>query len=827
MARKKAEGPSSKRKRKKSSGSSKGTRKPRSSAKRSRSKKSRKRRLTPGSRLFLQLSVPFLIGVLLGVFTLSWVVYRHAEAEVLQWLEPKSQSEAPIGRIFSAPIQIWSGLKTTPKEVALELQYAGYAHVQIPEKPGDIGIKSETLKVFSLSGQKEYTITFDSGRIASIRDTNGIVIRKEIELEPVELAELRGSENRSQRKIELVNLPQHIPRAILAMEDARFYEHEGVDPIGVARAVIVNVALGGKAQGASTITQQLVKNLILANSEKSYQRKAREAVRALALEQHLTKEQILETYLNEVYLGQAYGAAIVGVDQAARVYFGKPAERLSIGEAAMIGGMISAPNNYTPLRHPDKAKERRDITLRRMLDLDWITDSEYDSEVGRPLDTFVTPLARRAPYMVDAAIDRAEVELGEGSISHSGFHVHTHLQPMLQRLAEWSVSYSYQRLVKAYPKAEGANIGLVAIRNSDGAVVAMVGGRDYGKSQFNRALYAQRQIGSIVKPFSYAFAFNDNKQLHPGCWLKDEALKVTIDSKVWQPKNYDGRYLGHVQFRAALASSRNIPSVNLVQYMIDSTGHNDWLKNHVQRIGLDATHHISASLGAFEATPIQLAGAFTVFPNSGRYVRPAILQSVQSENGEDIYVEPTHSPKQVIDSQSAGMTLDMMREVIKSGTGRAASSFGALGAIAGKTGTTNDAHDAWFVGFDDTYTVAVWVGFDEGKSLGLTGGQAALPTWSRFMSGLGTRPDEFKLPSGLIRDEVCLELDTCGTTKQELMRNGSNVECKLFEEEPSFWEDGIIPKLWSGNEDEESSANSDKQDDGGIFPRLFRKRREK
>ncbi|MGC6506988.1 MAG: transglycosylase domain-containing protein [Myxococcota bacterium] len=760
----------------------------------------------------------------MGLWAVSWVVYRHAEAEVLDWLKPETRTENVIGRVYSAPMILWAGLRANVEDIALDLQYAGYARVDEITNPGDMEVGARRIRLKRMSDQSIFEIHFEDEKLHSIRNGKGVILQKRLMLEPVELAELRDDQNRSQRKIQLADLPKHIPEAILAMEDSRFYDHEGIDPIGITRAVVVNVAFGGKSQGASTITQQLVKNLILSNSEKTYQRKAREAVRSIALEQHLDKPELLETYLNEVYLGQAYGAAIVGVDQAARVYFGKPAERLSVGEAAMIGGIISAPNGYTPLRHPEAAKQRRDVTLKRMRDLGWISEAVYDQEIDKPLTTHVTPLSRRAPYFVDAALDAAESELGEGSISRSGLEVHTTLQPALQRIAEWSVEYSVERLVKFYPEAKGANIGMVAINRKDGAVVAMVGGRDYGKSQFNRALYAKRQVGSIVKPLSYAFAFNDNPDWHPGCWIKDEQLSIELDASTWTPKNYDGRYLGVVRARQALASSRNIPSVNLVQKSINHTGESDWLQNRLGKVGLNSTPHLSASLGAFEASPLELASAYTIFPNAGIYFPPRMITQVDNTNGETVFQPPTQAKTQVIDSLSSGMTLDMLREVVKTGTGKSAASFGAKGSLAGKTGTTNQSRDAWFVGFDDTYVVAVWVGFDEGKPLGLTGGQAALPTWSRFMAGLGPRPEEFIVASGLIRNSVCLEMETCSNYYSELMRRDSSAECTLYDDEREGILSTIIPRLWFGNEntpDEDSNENIET-----VRPRnrLFRKR---
>ncbi|MEL6347817.1 MAG: PBP1A family penicillin-binding protein, partial [Myxococcota bacterium] len=587
--------------------------------------------------------------------------------------------------------------------------------------------------------------------------------------------------------------------------------------IGITRAVIANMSQGAVAQGGSTLTQQLVKNLFL-NADRTYERKAREALLAVSLESVRTKDEILELYLNEIYLGQVGAAAIAGIDQAARIYFGKSAERLTLGEAATLAGIISAPNRYSPLRHPERALARRDLALRRMAERGWITAAQSEEAKALPLQLAPTSTGRKSPWLVAAALERIESEVGEdGVISGQGWTVRTTLQPALQRIAEDVVVESLADLEAHHPRVGGAEMALVALRASDGAVLAMVGGRDFGETQFNRVTSGARQIGSTVKPLTYLAAINDDHSRSPGAMIADAPLERTVNGQPWAPKNYDGTFRGEMSMRRALADSRNIPAVRLAESVGMSRLSSFW-----KQAGLSqATAYPSSSLGSFEATPLELAGAYTVFPNLGEVVSPKFVVDAQNSAGE-IQFREAERREAIASPEAAWLVTSMLAEVMETGTGRAARLHGLDGAAAGKTGTTDDARDAWFVGFTGDVVVAVWVGFDRGKDLGLTGGKAALPAWARFVDAAGLKTSLPEPPEGLELIDWCADefrparcAAGCADLRQEWVFEGETADCPAS----NPLRDAFSRLLGAAIEDDDASDDSDDPPRRRLFPR--------
>ena len=690
------------------------------------------------------------LGATAGAAALTWALYEQARVDIDARLAgPVWQAS---GRVMSAPMEVWPGLRLSPGDLADDLVAAGYARVERASGPGDLQVAAQDLlvNVPAASGPGwavpagEVHVSFSGGRVSAVSPRARAVFA------PVQLHELRGADNESRRPVTLDGLPDHVPQAVLAMEDARFYDHEGLDPIGILRAVVMNNLTDRPLQGGSTLTQQLVKNLFL-TQERTYARKGREALLAVALERTRSKDQILELYLNEIYLGQAAGASVCGVDQAARVWFGKPAARLTVGEAATLAGVVSAPNRYAPLRHPEEARQRRDLVLDRMVEVGSLTAEAAAAEKARPLEVHPSAGQRRAPWAVDAALETIEDALGDGGAAR-GVVVHTTLQPALQRIAEQVVAEGAAELDAAHPDARGAQIAMAVVRVRDGAVVALVGGRDYAKSQFNRAVYGKRQAGSTIKPFTYLAAFEDEPGFAATTLIPDEPIDRRVDGKVWSPKNYDGRYLGEVTARQALATSRNVPAVLVAEQVGMRRLRNLW-----QSLGLSgATDNPAAALGSFEATPVELAGAYTVFAGSGRWSRPSLVRAAEDPDGGSLWNE------EPVVARRAGaaptfLATDLLQAVMTEGTGRKAAKYGATGAVGGKSGTTDGARDAWFVGVTPELAIAVWVGFDKGRPVGLTGSQAALPTFARFVAASGTTRGTFAAPAGVVQAAVCTE----------------------------------------------------------------------
>ncbi len=791
-----------------------------------RPKKKTRRKSTKSKRsntatVLLRFGLSAVFGVTFGVLFCAYATYEAAKHDVQQWIVPSPTAEGV------APAQIWSSSYTLERNTRLSkeqlvdiLLASGYSKVPVVEEAGDFQVLDDALLIDNRLNnapiQERVRLSFSDGRVRKIANASGVA-RSSVTLSPMLLSKLSSGQS-IQDRTPLVDIPKIVPQSILAMEDSRFYQHEGVDIIGLTRAIVVNLILDRKSQGASTITQQLVKNLILNNPEKTYKRKAREALRALALEQRLSKDQLIELYMNEVYLGQVNGRAVVGVTQAAKVYFGKKVQRLTIGEAAMIAGIISAPNAYSPLRHPEKAKKRRDVSLKRLKAVGVINDAELQAELNKELHIQVIPERRRANYYVDAIQDVVEKKLGEGSIASQGLNVETTLNPVYQAMLEASVETQIASVEKKYPKAKGVQVAAVVLDGDTGAVRAMVGGRSYNDSQFNRALYTKREVGSLSKPLLVAQLFQYNSDLSPGCWLKDEALDVEHDGKVWSPSNYDHQFKGPITIRDTIKQSRNLPTVMVYQHLQDTLGERSFQK-FGEQMGLDIGLEPAVSLGAFAGTVVDMASAYTIFTDEGMWNEARFVKGIVDRSGGDVEWG-SGQEKRVVSAPVSLMVRDILQDVVVDGTAKSAKKYGAKGALGAKTGTTNGGRDAWLVGFDEDVVVAVWVGFDKGKSMGLGGSQAALPIWADWMASKGgSRPENFDTGRFLVERSVCLDWELCETEDVDLFQKAQyqGERCALFEVEEES--EGLIERIIPMRKDDDDDGEA-VSEEGGFF-RLF------
>ncbi len=689
------------------------------------------------------------IGGVLAAAIVAAVGWRWALGVVDAGLEKPTWSVP--GKVQSAPLVVWEGETLAPEQLATDLAAAGYARVPKATQPGDFQVTSDAVHVVKAPakgpgwkvGGGEALVTFAGGRVQSISPDN------QLEVGPATLAVVRGADNESRNPVPLERIPKHMIQAVLAIEDARFYDHHGIDPVGILRAMTHNALKGAWVEGGSTLTQQLVKNLFL-TQERTADRKSREALISLALEQRKSKDEILSLYLNEIYLGQAGGSSICGVDAAARAFFAKPIDRVSVAEAATIAGMIQSPNPYNPVRHPDEAKARRDVVLGRMVDVGFLDAKSAEKAKASPLGAHADTEGRVSPWAVDLAVEEAEAG-DEGRVAQAALTVQTTIQPQLQRLAERAVDEGLAEVIKDHPKLAGVQASLVAVRARDGAIVAMVGGRDYGDSAFNRAVNSPRQIGSTVKALTLVSAFEADPTLSPATIVSDAAIERTVDGKVWNPANYDGTYAGDLPLRTAIAKSRNIPAVLLAERVgLES------LKKNLRGVGLSrATAYPSASLGGFSATPVELAGAYTLFAADGTARAPFLVRSVAA--GDKVEREVTAEKVEVkFSPRATWLAYDVLHSVMTEGTAKSAAKYGVGPGAAGKTGTTDDYGDAWFAGVSGPYSVVVWIGYDHPKPLGLTGGQAALPIWGRFVDAVGFDEKAKGPPAGVEQAEVCV-----------------------------------------------------------------------
>ena len=717
------------------------------------------------------------VGVLIGLLLTTGVLWHRAHQDVSTYLAA-TRATYPV-RVYSAPMALRVGQQATARWLTADLLAAGYERVGVLDGPQQFRVDDDHIEVWTepyeapgvhVPGGRA-TLRLDEGRIAGFSHGEGGVA-EEILLRPTQLAVL-GNLDETRTPVVLEELSPWVVPAVLAMEDHRFHEHAGLDAVGILRALRANLRGGPVLQGGSTVTQQLAKNLFL-TPERTWQRKVQEVFVALALERTLSKDEILETYLSEVYLGHGGGVALHGVEEASRAFFGISASRLSLAQAATVAGIISAPNTWSPLRSPERAQERRDLALRRMAGLGTLSEAEARAAMDEPVEVggIIPATNRRAPWAVDAAVDALEAHAGDKALG--GWSVHTHIQPLLQRAAEEAVREGMAELDATHPEAAGAQVALVALRASDGAVVAMVGGRDYRTSSFNRATHAWRQAGSTVKGLTLLAALDDDRHLTPLTRFTDAPIeRPEPDGTDWTPKNYDGAYQGEVSLRRVIERSRNVPAVLLAEHV--GLGP---LRAFFYEAGLSrATGYPSAALGAFEATPLEVAGAYTAFPGGGVVSSPWLVQgAAQHQTDERVHLRPHRTT--VASARATAVATHVLEGVMTNGTAARGRQLGLKGPIAGKTGTTDEYRDAWFVGFTPELVVAVWVGHDQEELLGLTGSRAALPTWARFLVASGPPRGDFEIPSGMVTELVCRDSHqvarrACEHTYSELFVAGS------------------------------------------------------
>jgi penicillin-binding protein 1B len=673
--------------------------------------------------------------------------------------------------VYTAGQRIVPGLALDAVDLLGTLRRLGYREISgAPVAPGQFRRGGDRWEIVlqprddpgGARGALGVRLILDAGRIRSIATATGGLL-DEVELEPEVLTGLGEAGGRLHRPVALAQLPPHVAQAVLAAEDHRFLDHPGVDARAVLRASWINLRRAAVAQGASTLTQQLVKNTLL-SPRRTVGRKVREAILALALERRYSKADILEAYLNGIYLGQHGTLAIQGVGAAARSYFGKEADRLTLGEAALLAGLIRAPNSYSPFQHPDRARERRDAVLRRMRALGWIDEPAWKAATREGVRIARSPSPPlRAPYFVDTVRAQVEQAATDGPLAPAGLRIYTTLDPILQRAAEIAVVRGLDRLESQVPRlrrrdpAARLQAALVALDARTGEIRALVGGRDYGVSQFNRVTQARRQPGSAFKPFVYLAALGAGPRGEPphltaASLVEDRPLTVQTGRDAWSPRNYENRFEGTVPVRRALEQSLNAATV----WIAETVGI-EAVVQAARRAGF--TSELAAvpalSLGSFEVTPLELAAAYAPFANGGDRVTATVLRAVADREGS--VIERTRAvPVPTIAPEEAFLLTHLLAGVIDHGTGAPARLLGIQGPVAGKTGTTNEGRDAWFVGYTPRLIVLVWVGFDERDVMRLSGAQAALPIWADFMRvALQVVPGEaFTPPASVVFRDV-------------------------------------------------------------------------
>lgn len=661
--------------------------------------------------------------------------------------------------LYAAPRVIEKGARLTKDRLGVALQRAGYASNKASNIwNGSFQMNERSIRILPRQGTEAHQwidVNFDTrGYISSLKANDQTELAS-YALEPELLTVDASLKTGQQETLTYQNIPPALVQAILAIEDRRFFEHNGVDIRGIGRAFLRWSSSGSLKyrQGGSTITQQLVKNIYLTPA-KTLSRKFNEVMIAIALEQRLSKQDIFALYCNEVYLGQRNGVGVRGVAQAARIFFGKELKDISLAEAATIAGMIQSPARYAPDRHPEATRTRRDTVIAAMARNGAVDFEAARREQTLPINVvaFEGSSNELAPYYVDAvsrAMDR--VQGGLEPQAEQAFRVETTIDPDLQTAAENALRHQLELLEKSNRGELSPQGAMVALDPHTGQVLAMVGGRSYAESQLNRATDAKRQPGSVFKPFVYAAAFESG--ISPLSTYHDAPQTFQYDHAKYSPDNYGKSYSMHdVLLREALVRSLNVVTVDLAM----RTGLSR-VAAAAARFGLPKPNvYPSMALGTSEATPLQMAAAYSAFANGGIVFEPTFIAKVVDNSTGEIIHDGGSTSEQVINPGTAYMITDILSDVTRRGTARGANANFKNVAIAGKTGTSRDG---WFVGYTPNLVCAVWVGFDDNQQLGLTGAEAALPAWIEFMKeALAVRPSlggsSFAKPGGIVSVKI-------------------------------------------------------------------------
>ncbi|WP_413786883.1 penicillin-binding protein 1B [Psychrobacter urativorans] len=655
-------------------------------------------------------------------------------------------------KVYSQPLELYQGASVDNDTIKTWLELLNYRSNKAYERTGSyhksgnnyfIHTRGFTYSANDIDKEQVIKMTIADNKIESIQSTeqneSGI-----IRLEPINMGGIYPDNNEDRLVISLDDVPQPLIDALVATEDRGFYEHKGVSIRGIARAVLNNFS-GGHRQGGSTITQQLIKNFYL-NSDRTMKRKANEAMMAVLLELHYSKDEILQTYLNEIYLGQNGNRSINGFGLASEFYFDQPLNELSIEQQALLVGMAKGPSVYNPRRHPNEAKARRDTVLNNMLTIGTLSQEEYDTAIERSLGVIDKPVEgkSRFPDFLDIVKRELNDVYYSDDLKNEGLIIISTLDPITQLAADKAVSKKLGELRRKGSKTKDLQGALVSANPETGELVAVVGsGSEF--TGFNRAVDAKRQVGSLLKPVIYMTALESGRY-NLASSVDDSPITVNLsDSSDWNPKNYDGHDHGYVPLTTALAKSYNQAAVRLgMEFGIDT------FAKQLRRLGVEEKipDYPSILLGSVNLSPMDMLGIYQVFATGGFRTPIHSIRTVIDDRGR-ILQRTGLNTQRSIPPETNFLTNYALQQVVKNGTAKRIESLGSNLNLAGKTGTTNDFRDAWFAGYSGNYVSVVWVGRDDNKPIGLSGGTGALPVWVDYMNRLKLTPVSMPEPEGI------------------------------------------------------------------------------
>lgn len=741
-----------------------------------------------------------LAGLILAVVVVGLAIFGYYYLKFCRLVDYKLRAGPfpSTSMIFAAPQAVTLGDVMSPEEVIEQLRRSGYSESR-SNRMGWYHVRPDAVEIFpgpdSYFDQEPGVIKFSDNRVVEIISLRDNSQRTQYLLEPQLITNLFDRNREKRRLVRFADIPKVLVDAIVSAEDKRFFQHAGFDPLRVLKAAYVDLKERRIQEGASTLSMQLARSFFL-DYRRTWRRKAAEVLITLELERRLSKEQIFEYYVNQIPLGRRGSFNIHGFGEAAQAYLGKDVRELNLPEAALLAGMVRGPSFYNPYRHPERARARRNVVLGLMRENGYISEEQYRQAIEAPL-TLAPPgmESTDAPYFVDLVNDELNNRFQEHDFQAQVYRIYTTLDMNLQRAAAEAIRVGLQevderisRRRRRDPQLPDPQVALVALDPHTGAVKALIGGRNYGVSQLNRVL-ARRQPGSAFKPFVYAAALETAlgggpNIITPASMFVDEPTTFWFDGKPYTPSNFKGEFYGRVTLREAIARSLNVATVKVAQ----AVGY-EAVAELARRCGMNlqiqATPAIA--LGAYEVTPLEIAGAYTVFANQGVYSKPHWITMVRDRLGNVIY---THQIEQrpALDPRVNYLMVNLMEEVLRSGTGAGVRARGFLLPAAGKTGTS---HDGWFAGFTTRLLCVVWVGFDDNRELNLEGAHSALPIWAEFMKRAAELREyrnvrEFEPPDGVVTVEIDptsgqLATPACPVSRAEVFVSGTEpVEtCRL------------------------------------------------
>ncbi|MDD9893293.1 MAG: penicillin-binding protein 1B [Gammaproteobacteria bacterium] len=692
------------------------------------------------------------LTLLLVIAAVAWVAWL--DIKVLGEFSGKKWSVP--ARVYARPMELYPGATISSEMLAKELAILGYRRVSEPSRAGQFKVSGDNIHLISRpfrfwdgdESARELKVRFEGGRIAALFDPVSRSNTSLARLDPALIGSIYPSHGEDRILVRLDQVPEALISALIATEDRRFYDHWGVDPKSIGRAFVANVRAGGYAQGGSTITQQLVKNFFL-DSRRTLVRKANEAVMALLLELHFSKEEILEAYLNEIYFGQDGARSIHGFGLAAWYWFQTPLEELSLHEIALLVGMVKGPSYYNPRRAPERALNRRNTVLELMADTSPAWAQEVEEAKAQSIDIVERSVigTSRHPAFIQLVRQQLQRDYRSADLESEGLRIYTTFDPLVQRAAEHSVKTRLKALEQERNLAVGSLQAAAVFTTTETAeVLAVVGGRDPRADGFNRALAAKRPIGSLVKPAVVAAALAGPEGFTLASRVNDEQVTVKLDDgREWTPKNYSERYWGEIPLYDILVRSLNAATVDLGMTIGVPA-----VIAQLRQLGLahDPEPYPSLLLGALELSPLEVASLYQPISAGGYQRDLSAIREVRDAVGAPLQRYPL-DVEQAMSTPVAALLRWNLQQTVERGSARALGwLLPEVSGLAGKTGTTNDLRDGWFAGFGGNMLGVVWVGRDDNKSAGLTGASGALRVWAEAMSQVALEPIVASLPSG-------------------------------------------------------------------------------